>query len=48
VANIDASYEPSLQGLFQKSTVISPSGTKVGIVGYLTQETEFFSQTGEV
>lgn len=32
-ANIDASLEPSFQGLFNKSVVLERSGKKIGVIG---------------
>ncbi|ELT88815.1 hypothetical protein CAPTEDRAFT_124269 [Capitella teleta] len=45
-ANIDARFEPSLQGLFLNSTIVRFSDRNVGIIGYTTQETTFISNTG--
>ena len=44
-ANIDASKEPVLDGLFQKSTVKTIDGERVGVVGYLYERTPEISQT---
>ena len=38
-SNLDDTLEPSIQGLYKRSTVIDVGGRKVGIVGYLTTET---------
>lgn len=35
VSNIDASKEPSMQGLFNKSVVVERNGLKIGIIGVL-------------
>jgi len=41
--NIDDSKEPSIQGKYSKSIVVEiEGGRKVGIIGYLTQETMVF------
>lgn len=46
-ANIDVSNEPSLESV-KKSVVLNVNGTKVGIVGYLTQETSSISNSGRL
>lgn len=38
-ANIDASQEPVLQGLFQNSIVVEKKGRKIGIIGLTTPAT---------
>ncbi|CAH1776835.1 unnamed protein product [Owenia fusiformis] len=43
-ANIDASDEPTFQGLVEKSTVLTVAGEKIGVVGYLTSEMPALSQ----
>ncbi|CAH1776837.1 unnamed protein product [Owenia fusiformis] len=43
-ANIDASDEPTFQGLVKKSTVLTVAGEKIGVVGYLTSEMPALSQ----
>lgn len=35
VSNIDDSLEPSIQGLYNKSTVIERNGKKIGIIGVI-------------
>ncbi|KAK3097085.1 hypothetical protein FSP39_006245 [Pinctada imbricata] len=45
--NMDVSNEPDLQGKFNKSIVIEKSGKKIGVIGYLIEETEFLSNPGE-
>ncbi|KAL3883275.1 hypothetical protein ACJMK2_029558 [Sinanodonta woodiana] len=45
-ANIDVSGEPRLQGLFNKSVVLNVNGTRIGIVGYITEETGSISKAG--
>ncbi|XP_071113275.1 5'-nucleotidase-like [Haliotis cracherodii] len=44
-ANIDASQEPRIQGLFRKSTVVTIGGQKIGIIGYTTTDTPSISNT---
>ena len=44
--NIDASLEPSLQGLFKKSTVKTIGGERIGIIGYTTTSTPDISISG--
>ncbi|KAK3603341.1 hypothetical protein CHS0354_025947 [Potamilus streckersoni] len=45
-ANIDVSGEPHLQGLFNKSIILNVNGTRIGIVGYITEETGSISKAG--
>lgn len=45
-SNLDDTLEPSIQGLYQRSTVITVGGRKVGIVGYLTTETMVIANPG--
>ena len=47
-ANIDASEEPKLQGTFTATTEFVIQGVKIGIVGYLTEETQDISDTGKL
>ncbi|XP_064605250.1 snake venom 5'-nucleotidase-like [Liolophura sinensis] len=47
-SNIDASKEPSIDGLFQKSTVLTVAGEKIGIIGYTTPDTPTISNTGKL
>ncbi|XP_067676568.1 5'-nucleotidase-like [Haliotis asinina] len=44
-ANINASLEPSIQGLFRKSIVVTIGGQKIGIIGYTTTDTPSISNT---
>lgn len=39
VSNIDASAEPTIDGLFNKSIVIERNGKKIGIIGVLLSST---------
>ncbi|CAH1776836.1 unnamed protein product [Owenia fusiformis] len=43
-ANIDASDEPTFQGLVKKYTVLTVAGEKIGVVGYLTSQMPALSQ----
>ncbi|XP_038059746.1 snake venom 5'-nucleotidase-like [Patiria miniata] len=47
-SNIDASLEPSIDGLFHKSTVLTVGGQKIGIVGYTYARTPEISTTGKL
>jgi len=47
-ANIDVSKEPRLQGLFNASKVFDVDGVKVGVIGYITAETNFISSPGRI
>ena len=47
-ANIDVSGEPRLQGKFNKSMVLERGGEKIGIVGYITTDTAFISEAGNI
>ncbi|XP_002741914.1 snake venom 5'-nucleotidase-like [Saccoglossus kowalevskii] len=45
-SNIDADNEATMQGQFEKSTVLTlPSGDRIGIVGYTTQDAPTLSST---
>jgi len=44
--NIDTSGEPRLQGRFNKSVILDVNGEKIGVVGYITDETSFLSNPG--
>ncbi|XP_071801378.1 snake venom 5'-nucleotidase-like [Asterias amurensis] len=46
--NIDASKEPSINGLFTKSTVLTIGGEKIGVVGYTLTQTPEISTTKEL
>lgn len=35
VANMDASAQPNMQGLFKKSIIIERNGKKIGIIGVI-------------
>lgn len=40
VANINDTLEPSMQGLYNKSTIIERSGRKIGIIGVILSTTD--------
>ncbi|XP_033727572.1 snake venom 5'-nucleotidase-like [Pecten maximus] len=42
-SNIDATLEPSIQGKFASSTVLSIGGKQIGVIGYTTKDTPFIS-----
>ncbi|XP_032791055.2 snake venom 5'-nucleotidase isoform X2 [Daphnia magna] len=42
-ANVDTSGEPRLDGKIPKSKVVEIDGRRIGIIGYLTRETQFIS-----
>ena len=44
--NIDVSREPRMQGLFNKSIIKTVGGEKIGIIGYLIEETSSISNPG--
>lgn len=48
IANIDNRHEPSLQGLYERSTVIERSGRKIGIIGVILRETNQIANTDNV
>lgn len=45
VTNIDDSEEPSIQGLYQNSTIIERGGKKIGIIGVILSTTNTISNT---
>jgi 5'-nucleotidase len=45
-ANIDASDEPALRGLFQSHTIVVRAGVKIAIVGATTEDTPDISSPG--
>lgn len=47
-ANIDDSKEPSLKGLYSKSTTITIGEETIGIIGYIYSKTNTISPTGNV
>ncbi|XP_076639053.1 apyrase [Colletes latitarsis] len=48
VTNIDASEEPSMQGLFKNSTILLRNGTKIGVIGAILSTTNTISVTGKL
>jgi 5'-nucleotidase len=44
--NIDAGPEPTMQGLFNKTSIKEVGGRKIGIIGYTTVETPEISYPG--
>ncbi|XP_078001428.1 snake venom 5'-nucleotidase-like [Glandiceps talaboti] len=47
--NINTTYEADIEGLFVKSTTIAvPTGDKIGIVGYTTEDTPIISNSGNL
>lgn len=47
-ANIDASEEPTMQGLYQKSMIIERSGRKIGIIGVVLATFYDLADTGKL
>ncbi|XP_050679626.1 apyrase-like isoform X2 [Leptidea sinapis] len=47
-ANLDSTYEPSLQGLYKPYVIVERNGRKIGIVGVTTTVTEVLAPTGRV
>ena len=45
VTNIDASEEPTMQGLYKNSTIIERGGRKIGIIGVIVKNTPNISVT---
>lgn len=45
IANMDATHEPTLQNTtsLSESTTFNVNGVNVGVIGYLTPETEFLA-----
>ena len=46
-ANMDVTREPRLQGKFASSHVFTVGGEKVGVIGFITEETAFISTPGK-
>ncbi|XP_025097410.1 5'-nucleotidase-like isoform X2 [Pomacea canaliculata] len=46
-ANIDATLEPEMKPLFEKSVIKTVGGQRIGIIGYTTQETPDLSSAGQ-
>ncbi|XP_041352276.1 5'-nucleotidase-like [Gigantopelta aegis] len=47
-ANLDSSKEPTMQGTYNKSTVLIRQGRKIGIVSYITPTTKGISHPGNL
>lgn len=47
-ANINATLEPDIAGMFSKSVVLTVGGEQIGIVGYTTKETVNISSPGRL
>ncbi|EZA61540.1 apyrase isoform X2 [Ooceraea biroi] len=45
VTNIDDSEEPTIQGLYQNSTIIERNGTKIGVIGVILSTTNMLADT---
>lgn len=45
-SNLDASREPRLNGRFNKSVVLTVKGHKIGVIGYITEDTSVISNPG--
>ncbi|XP_072021390.1 5'-nucleotidase-like [Amphiura filiformis] len=45
--NIDASKEPVIDGLFNKSVILTVGGERIGVVGYTYSRTDDISATGQ-
>ncbi|XP_020284123.1 apyrase isoform X2 [Pseudomyrmex gracilis] len=45
VTNIDDSEEPTIQGLYQNSTIIERNGIKIGVIGVILSTTNLLSRT---
>ncbi|XP_060080242.1 snake venom 5'-nucleotidase-like [Ylistrum balloti] len=47
-SNIEDSMEPSIQGKYAKSTVLSVGGKQIGVIGYTTKDTTIISNPGSL
>ncbi|XP_018574672.1 apyrase [Anoplophora glabripennis] len=47
-SNIDDSLEPTIQGLYNKSTVIERNGKKIGIIGVILHNCNEIASTGDL
>lgn len=43
--NIKTNNETELEKIYQKSTIITKDGVKIGIIGYITPDTKFLSNS---
>lgn len=48
VTNIDATEEPTMQGLYKNSTIIERNGTKIGVIGVILSSTNKIATTGKL
>ncbi|XP_011253188.1 apyrase isoform X2 [Camponotus floridanus] len=48
VTNIDDSEEPTLQNLYENSTIIERNGTKIGVIGVILSTTNMIASTGKL
>ncbi|CAM1328026.1 Uncharacterised protein r2_g3700 [Pycnogonum litorale] len=46
-SNLDASREPRLKDKIEKSVVLTVGGRRIGVIGYITQETATASEPGD-
>ncbi|XP_033739374.1 snake venom 5'-nucleotidase-like [Pecten maximus] len=47
-SNIDDTLEPSIQGKFASTTVLSIGGEQIGVIGYTTKDTAIISNPGSL
>ncbi|XP_012139780.2 apyrase isoform X1 [Megachile rotundata] len=48
VTNIDATEEPTMQGLYKNSTIIERGGRKIGVIGVILSTTNTIAVTGKL
>ena len=48
VTNMDASEEPTIQGLYRNSTILERNGTKIGVIGVILSTTNTIANTGKL
>ncbi|XP_076182577.1 apyrase isoform X1 [Ptiloglossa arizonensis] len=48
VTNIDASEEPTMEGLYTNSTILVKNGVKIGVIGVIISTTNTISVTGKL
>ncbi|EDW82081.2 uncharacterized protein Dwil_GK25615, isoform B [Drosophila willistoni] len=48
VANMDCSLEPTMDGLYEKSTIIERDGRKIGLIGVILETTYDLANTGKL
>ena len=44
--NLDTTHQTNMQGLCNSSIILNKGGKRIGIIGYLTEETAFISNPG--